>query len=388
MLAECLEGLGDLGAALLQFRAALRLAPGDRQTEQQIRALEQRLAGAGGSRPVAAPPPPPMAAPPPPPPAPPPSSSPGPCSPCRWLRPPCRRHRRPAAAAALCRHACHLCRRPAPPAAPRPRRLPMPAADFDDVFETAPSWQRASTPAGVPAHEAILLLEDEAPTLPAAPPSGAAPGRGPGSTPPRHHGRRSPPPPVQPRAGAAAPRAPVPRRLLRSACCRATCCRATGARRLRRAASDFGATPALPAPTPWPLARTDFLFPPQAPLTLAFEPASGDRAGLLLRGLARGPWSPAPIRLAGKPAPTRGAACSLPVAPRRRPRPSAPAVAASPTAAPEPFRPRARPEPKLRPSAPRPWPSSTSTRASPTRPSRCTRSFSSASRRTNVPAPA
>ena len=33
MLAECLEGLGDLGAALLQFRAALRLNPGDRQIE-------------------------------------------------------------------------------------------------------------------------------------------------------------------------------------------------------------------------------------------------------------------------------------------------------------------------------------------------------------------
>ena len=55
MLAECLEGLGDHGAALLQFRAALRLAPGDRQTETQIRSLEQRLAGAGGGRP--APPP-------------------------------------------------------------------------------------------------------------------------------------------------------------------------------------------------------------------------------------------------------------------------------------------------------------------------------------------
>ena len=44
MLAECLEGLGDLGAALLQFRAALRLNPGDRQIEGQIRALELRLA--------------------------------------------------------------------------------------------------------------------------------------------------------------------------------------------------------------------------------------------------------------------------------------------------------------------------------------------------------
>ena len=63
MLAECLEGLGDHGAALLQFRAALRLAPGDRQTEMQIRSLEQRLAGAGGGRP--APPPIPTAAAPP-----------------------------------------------------------------------------------------------------------------------------------------------------------------------------------------------------------------------------------------------------------------------------------------------------------------------------------
>jgi tetratricopeptide (TPR) repeat protein len=42
-LGECLEGLGDLGSALLQYRATLRLAPGDRNLEAQIRALEQKL---------------------------------------------------------------------------------------------------------------------------------------------------------------------------------------------------------------------------------------------------------------------------------------------------------------------------------------------------------
>jgi tetratricopeptide (TPR) repeat protein len=42
-LGECLEGLGDMGSALLQYRATLRLAPGDRNLEAQIRALEQKL---------------------------------------------------------------------------------------------------------------------------------------------------------------------------------------------------------------------------------------------------------------------------------------------------------------------------------------------------------
>jgi tetratricopeptide (TPR) repeat protein len=42
-LADCLDGLGDLGSALLQYRATLRLAPGDRNLEAQIKALEDRL---------------------------------------------------------------------------------------------------------------------------------------------------------------------------------------------------------------------------------------------------------------------------------------------------------------------------------------------------------
>jgi tetratricopeptide (TPR) repeat protein len=57
-LAECLEGLGDLGSALLQYRATLRLAPGDRHVEAQIRALELRLSP-GAAAPAPAPPPPP-----------------------------------------------------------------------------------------------------------------------------------------------------------------------------------------------------------------------------------------------------------------------------------------------------------------------------------------
>jgi len=64
-LGECLEGLGDLGSALLQYRATLRLAPGDRNLEAQIRALEQRLTptGAPSAPPPAAPPPRPSLAP-------------------------------------------------------------------------------------------------------------------------------------------------------------------------------------------------------------------------------------------------------------------------------------------------------------------------------------
>jgi tetratricopeptide (TPR) repeat protein len=51
-LGECLEGLGDLGSALLQYRATLRLAPGDRNLEAQIRALEQKLTPATAAAPV------------------------------------------------------------------------------------------------------------------------------------------------------------------------------------------------------------------------------------------------------------------------------------------------------------------------------------------------
>jgi Tetratricopeptide repeat len=42
-LAESLEGAGDLGSALLQYRAAQRLVPGDKNFEAHIRALEQTL---------------------------------------------------------------------------------------------------------------------------------------------------------------------------------------------------------------------------------------------------------------------------------------------------------------------------------------------------------
>jgi tetratricopeptide (TPR) repeat protein len=48
-LGECLEGLGDLGASLLQYRSALVLAPGDRSVGARIRELESRV-GAGRSQ--------------------------------------------------------------------------------------------------------------------------------------------------------------------------------------------------------------------------------------------------------------------------------------------------------------------------------------------------
>ncbi|HEY6555029.1 MAG TPA: tetratricopeptide repeat protein, partial [Vicinamibacteria bacterium] len=52
-LGECLEGLGDLGSALLQYRATLRLAPGDRNLEAQIRALEEKLTPVAAAAPPA-----------------------------------------------------------------------------------------------------------------------------------------------------------------------------------------------------------------------------------------------------------------------------------------------------------------------------------------------
>jgi tetratricopeptide (TPR) repeat protein len=58
-LGECLESLGDLGSALLQYRATLRLVPGDRNLEAQISALEARLTPTLGAPAPPAPPPPP-----------------------------------------------------------------------------------------------------------------------------------------------------------------------------------------------------------------------------------------------------------------------------------------------------------------------------------------
>ncbi len=63
-LGECLEGLGDLGSALLQFRATLRLAPGDRNLEAQIRALELKLSPSSAGVPLPAPAQPPPSRPP------------------------------------------------------------------------------------------------------------------------------------------------------------------------------------------------------------------------------------------------------------------------------------------------------------------------------------
>ena len=273
MLAECLEGLGDLGAALLQFRAALRLAPGDRQTEQQIRALEQRLAGAGGSRPVAAPRRPQSRRPlrpwhrrrePP-----------RPLRPCPWHRPPVPTPPTPPPPPRFAATVPPLPPAP-PPAPPRPAAAPDPAADFDDVFETAPSWQRASTPADVPAPEAILLLEDEAPTLPASPHPAPRPAEA--LAPPTEAPRppQPPPPPVEfPRAAPpAAPPAPVP------PAARSTCRRATG-----HAASPRGICRSTRHPGLCGAAPSS----PPGPTHPGLRACPGDRAGLLLRGFGPGP---------------------------------------------------------------------------------------------------
>jgi Tetratricopeptide repeat len=278
MLAECLEGLGDPGAALLQFRAALRLAPGDRQTEQQIRALEQRLAGAGSSRPV--PPPAPHA-----PPAPPALSAPGahvaatppaapprsPQAPPPVVVPPAVAGPPPAPPAPPPppRFTASVPPLPPPPAPapPRPAAVPEPAPDFDDVFETAPSWQRAPAVAAVPEHEAMLLLEDAAPTLPgsALPVSRPADAVAPPPEPPRPPQPPQPvvAPPVQP------PRPPQP-----------------APTAVRPDTLAFGAPPPLP---------------PQAPLTLAFEPTPAIGPAFSFELPPRDP-EPSADTLAGAPA--------------------------------------------------------------------------------------
>ena len=54
-------------------------------------------------------------------------------------------------------------------AAPPPRDpIPPMPGDFDDVFEVAPSWQSANPSGSLEEGGPILLLEDEAPTLPGA----------------------------------------------------------------------------------------------------------------------------------------------------------------------------------------------------------------------------
>ena len=213
MLAECLEGLGDLGAALLQFRAALRLSPGDRQIEGQIRALEQRLAAPPPARPAA-----PAAA------APSagvvdatlaaqegpatvadggatlPSLRPASTLPTLPPTPPRPEARAavtpppvlpaamtvPASAAAALPPRPEVPRLPPLPpkaaeASPHPADPSLPAAgDFDDVFEATPSWQSAGASGSAAESGPILLLEDEAPTLPGGPfgPPASTPTRG------------------------------------------------------------------------------------------------------------------------------------------------------------------------------------------------------------------
>jgi hypothetical protein len=144
-LAECLEGMGDLGSALLQFRAAQRLAPADKNLETHIRTLEQTLSAptmvrpkeegdsavaASVSPPVAVPPlapaPPAVSVVPPLPPPPPPGTY-APVSPAFAVPPPPvpPLHAPPlpppvVAAAAI-----------APPPPPAPARTPAATAEFD-----------------------------------------------------------------------------------------------------------------------------------------------------------------------------------------------------------------------------------------------------------------
>ena len=151
MLAECLEGLGDPGAALLQFRAAQRLAPADRQIQGQIRLLEQRLAGSspGQGRPAAEAAPPHLTASPgpSPPPAPRPATPPpAAAAPAPVLRP----SPSPPVPAPAPPAASPSAAPPAGPATPSPAP-PDTSSDFDDVFEAPPPGSGAPVQPPVPA---------------------------------------------------------------------------------------------------------------------------------------------------------------------------------------------------------------------------------------------
>ena len=49
LLGEALETLGDLGAALAQYRSTMEMAPGDKHVEARLRAIQERLAGQGSA---------------------------------------------------------------------------------------------------------------------------------------------------------------------------------------------------------------------------------------------------------------------------------------------------------------------------------------------------
>lgn len=65
LLAECLEGLGEFGAAMARYKQTLAMAPGDRQIESKVSALEARLESAARKAAAVPEAPPPPAAPPP-----------------------------------------------------------------------------------------------------------------------------------------------------------------------------------------------------------------------------------------------------------------------------------------------------------------------------------
>ena len=312
-------------------------------------------------------------------------------------------HRRPRALPPLCRpclHQLHPCGRAARTASARGGCPIRPPTSTTSSRRRPPGSARPRPPAS-PTHEAILLLEDEAPTLsgstlPAsryaealAPPLEAPrpprPRRRPNGRPPR--GRSA-------RGFSACPAAPCrcaacPPCLLfrRAACCRAACCRAVDRPAPGRDTPHrrFGRPPRHPGP-----AARHFLFlpRPRSPWPSSL-PRSSSRTPSRFRPRAR---SPARIPWRASPRTQRlSLSARRPPLFRRPPRcPRSPAP--PPPVAPDPT-PLVRggcdgPGRGSARSAPRPWPSSTSTRGSPTRPSRCTRSFSSASPRTTARAPA
>lgn len=125
LLGECLEGLGDLGGARARFKTTLAMAPGDKQVQAHLDAVEARLSG------------------PTPPSAPPPSAP-------------------PAVLAAP----------PTPPTSPAPAAdvepPPIPLVAADEPFELEATYEAPAT------RVRETPVEPVAPPIPAPPPSGLA----------------------------------------------------------------------------------------------------------------------------------------------------------------------------------------------------------------------
>jgi tetratricopeptide repeat protein len=171
LLAEALEGLGDLPGAAKQYKTTLALAPGDKQVQAHLDAVEKRLKG-GGAAPTAAPARPPS------PPAsvtpatiilPPPSAPPSPAS-AATVRAP-----RPPDLAADTSPDKFPMPEPEPPPPPPVQRdyAPIPLVAADETFELEAAHESPATRVGggAGAAGADWVVGVAMPMPPAAPPA-------------------------------------------------------------------------------------------------------------------------------------------------------------------------------------------------------------------------